>query len=138
MSDRGALIDGGLQVLKREGPHGLLSASRQYLNARRQLRRTNSVGSVRLRGRVIVLNSGRISIGDHVRLNGAIYPIQLSAFHGGRLDIAAGTFLNYGCDISAVKHVSIGARCNIGQFAIIIDSHYHDLYDHSAPGARRR
>ncbi|MCC7363131.1 MAG: acyltransferase [Dehalococcoidia bacterium] len=131
---RATALAGGRRVLRSEGPGGLVRSGWQYLNAVRQLRRANRLGIARLRGRVIVQNRGYLAIGNRVRLNGAVYPIQLSVFGRGRLEIEDQVFINYGCDISAVESVTIGRGSNIGQFAIVIDCDYHDLYDHTAPG----
>jgi acetyltransferase-like isoleucine patch superfamily enzyme len=129
-----AAFDGGRRVLRRDGPAALAHSTLDFLNARWQLRSADRVGTVRLRGRASVTNKGEMRFGDQLRLWGTAVPLLFSTRPGGLLEIEDGTFVNYGADISAVDHVRVGRRCNIGQYAIIIDSDYHDLLDHGAPG----
>jgi maltose O-acetyltransferase len=90
---------------------------------------------VRLQGKAIVTNHGSIVIGDRVRLQGTIIPIELVAF-GGALTIGEGTYINYGTNISTTESVTIGRNCAIGQYAIIMDDDYHAVDDHQQPGKR--
>lgn len=135
MTTAASMLTGSRRVLARDGLLALALSARDHLNARLQLRRASRVGSVRLRGRALVKNDGRMVFGDRLRLWGNVVPLQFTCFRGGRLEIGEGTFINHGSDISAATSVTIGGNCNIGQFAIIIDSDFHDLYDHQAPGA---
>jgi len=128
------LLQGGKREFRRRGVRGVVTSIRELANARWQLRRATRVGTVRLRGRALVSNRGTLVFGDRVRLNGHVYPLQFTCHRGGELHIGEGTFINYGSDISAMTAVSIGRNCNIGQFAIIIDSDYHDLRNHHLPG----
>ena len=107
----------------------------QVLRARWQLRRCDVVPlNVRLRGRVKVENYGRIEIGDRVRIEGVMLPVEMVAWKGARLSIGSGTYLNYGVSLSAHREVTIGENCLIGNYAVVMDSDYHDLYDRSRPG----
>jgi maltose O-acetyltransferase len=44
---------------------------------------------------------------------------------GGRLEIGARTFVNYGCSIAATQLVRIGQDCKIGKHSILIDNNFH-------------
>jgi maltose O-acetyltransferase len=77
---------------------------------------------------------GRIKIGEKVRLEGRTVPIELVAYRDAELSIGDGTFINYGASISAHRWVSIGERCLVGNYVVIMDSDYHDLLDHTQPG----
>ncbi len=118
----------------RDGAKGLPGAALQMLRARWALRRATEAGAVRLRGRVAVVNRGRLAVGDGVRLDGTTVRLELMCFAGAELTIGDGTYVNYGSNISAVRSVKIGSNCMIGQYAIIMDSDYHDALDHTAPG----
>ncbi|MGE5594540.1 MAG: acyltransferase [Hyphomicrobiales bacterium] len=134
MSGFGVVVDGTRRVLRRDGPGAVWMSFVHFMNGRRQLRGATEVGAVRLKGRAVVHNRGVMRFGDRIRLNGSVFPLQFTCGPGGCLEIGDGTFINYGCDISASRYVSIGRRCNIGQFAIIIDDDYHDIDNHMAPG----
>jgi maltose O-acetyltransferase len=114
---------------------GSLRKLLQALHAQWQLRACDAVPlTVTLDGRVVVKNLGRIEIGDRVRFDAQIVPTQLSTEVGGKLSIGARTYLNYGVSIGVQQEVAIGAGCLIGQYAIIMDSDYHDLVTRAAPG----
>jgi len=100
------------------------------LNARLRLRgATVAPRSVRLWGRVRLDGGGEVVLGERVRIAGATVRTELIAQPGGRIEIGAGTFLNYGTSISAHGLVSIGCECQIGQYAIINDNDYHTIED---------
>ncbi len=108
---------------------------RDALRAQWQLRACDAVPlTVTLDGRVLVKNLGRIEIGERVRFDARIVPTQLSTEAGGKLSIGERTYLNYGAAIGVQQEVAIGADCLIGQYAIIMDSDYHDLLTRAAPG----
>jgi acetyltransferase-like isoleucine patch superfamily enzyme len=82
---------------------------------------------VRLWGKAIVQNQGRLIIRERARLDGRIVPLEFSVGSDGFLEIGAGTFINYGCSIAASKQVVIGPNCNIGTYVIIMDNDFHHL-----------
>jgi maltose O-acetyltransferase len=118
------------RFLRRRGLRSFLRSATQHLNARWWLRGATRVGTVRLRGRAHVENRGRLVFGDRVRLDGRSVRLDFGVGAGGTLEVGEGTFINYGSDISALRSVRIGRRCDIGQYAIIIDSNYHRVDDH--------
>jgi maltose O-acetyltransferase len=89
--------------------------------------------TVRCWGRVRVTNQGEIFLGDRVRIEGRTVPVELVAWRGARLEIGAGTYLNYGASVSAHRSVSIGSECLIGNYTVIMDSDYHGLRDRDQP-----
>ncbi len=101
----------------------------QLLNAQIRLRRARVPISVRLLGRARAFGKGQIVFGDRVRLIGTTVPVEFVAHRGGRIEVGAGTFINYGVSVSAHELVSLGRDCNIGQYAIINDNDYHDIED---------
>lgn len=106
-------------------------AIRAVAQARLRLRGATRLPlSVRLTGRARVENSGgRLEFGERVNIIGQIVPVEFAVHKGGRISIGDGTFINYGVSISAHELVSIGERCQIGQYTIIQDNDYHDLVD---------
>jgi len=107
----------------------------QVLRAQQQLRRCTSVPiSVRVRGRVFVENHGEMLIGERVRIDGRMNPVEIVAWKGSRLSIGDGTFLNYGTSLSAHEEVSIGHDCLIGNYVTIMDNDYHDVSDRNSLG----
>lgn len=82
---------------------------------------------VRLWGRAVVKNQGMLRIGNRVRIEGRIVPLELGTGEQGTLEIGDGTFINYGTSISALRSVRIGPHCNIGTYVIIMDNDFHRL-----------
>lgn len=127
-------LDDLMRMTQDDGIRTTLSKAIQVLRGRWYLRNTQS-GLVRVRGRVKVTNRGMIRLGDRLRLDGTLVPIELVSF-GGRLTVGDGTYINYGTNISSTCAVTIGKNCLIGQYSIIMDDDYHAVDDHSKPGLR--
>jgi acetyltransferase-like isoleucine patch superfamily enzyme len=109
-------------------PRQLWSDGRAVVTARWYLRRASSVGSrVRLRGRPIVVNQGRMLIGSRVQLVSTAAKLELVTLPGGTLDVGERTLINYGGSIAAAESIRIGARCLIGTHAIIMDNDFHRI-----------
>lgn len=126
------------QLLRRRGPRGFLRALLSHLRARWYLRRATRVGAVRLHGRALVTNwGGDLRFEDGVRLDGGTVRLEFVCFPRARLQVGAGTYINYGSTFSASERVEIGRNCVIGQYAIVMDNDYHDVEDHRALGASR-
>jgi maltose O-acetyltransferase len=101
---------------------------RAVVAARWYLRRATKVGTrVRLRGRPLVTNHGRMIIGSRVQLVSTAAKLELVAMRGGTLEIGERTLVNYGGSIAAAESVRIGARCLIGTHAIIMDNDFHRI-----------
>ena len=111
------------------------SESWSGVKARWYLRCANLLGSdVHVWGRLVAQNKGgEMNIGDQVRISSTIAKTEIVAEKNGLLEIGDGTFINYGCSISANKHVRIGKDCHIGTYSIIMDNDFH----HVDPERRR-
>jgi acetyltransferase-like isoleucine patch superfamily enzyme len=102
------------------------------LNARCQLRTAEFRGRrVTLRGRAVIHNQGRISLGDRVRLVSTVATLELATLPDGHLEIGNNVFINYGCSLAAAKHVKIGDDCLIGSHVMIMDCDFHRVEDKS-------
>lgn len=109
------------------------------VTARVALRGVDEVGhGVRCRGRPRIENLGFMSIGDHVELISLnIVPVELGTWPGATLRIGKDTKFNYGASVGCAGSISIGERCLIGPYSMIIDSEFHELHDRSKhPPAR--
>lgn len=104
------------------------SDARSVLAARWYLRHADVVGPrVRVRGRPVVNNWGRMVVGDRTQLVSTIATLELVTMKGGTLEIGPRTLLNYGGSIAAHERITIGERCLIGTHAIIIDNDFHRI-----------
>lgn len=100
------------------------------LNARVQLRGAEFRGNrVTLRGRAVITNEGRITLGDRVRLVSTVATLELSTLPGGHLEIGDNVFINYGCSLASSNHVKIGNNCLIGSHVTIMDTDFHRVED---------
>ena len=98
------------------------------LRARWYLRQATIIGpKVRLWGRPSIQNRGKMVIGERVRLVSTVAMLELVCGNNAQLSIGSGTFINYGCSIGATQSISIGSKCTIGTYAIIIDNNFHHL-----------
>jgi maltose O-acetyltransferase len=99
---------------------------RAVVNARWALRHADQLGArVRLRGRPAVTNEGRMVIGERVQLISTIATLELATERTGVLEIGARSLINFGCSLVATELVSIGQRCHIGPYTILLDNDYH-------------
>lgn len=84
---------------------------------------------VRCFGRPRIDNAGTMRIGRNSLLRSVIVPVELTCGEGATLDIGEDCFINYGVSIGCTKQVTIGDRCRIGPYTMIIDTPFHDAYD---------
>ena len=99
---------------------------RSVVNARWSLRGADQVGTrVRLRGRPIVRNAGRMIIGERVQLLSTVATLELVTEEDGLLEIGDRTLVNFGCSLVATQHVRIGPRCHVGPYTMVLDNDYH-------------
>jgi acetyltransferase-like isoleucine patch superfamily enzyme len=96
-----------------------------HLRARRQLRGAEIAPRVRLWGRVHMRNQGVFRVGARTRLIATVTPLELMIGPEGRLEIGERVYINYGTSIGASLAVTIGDRCNIGSYVIILDNNQH-------------
>jgi len=76
-----------------------------------------------------VVNDGTMRIGRNTLLRSILVPVELTCSDGALLEIGKDCFINYGVSIGCTKHISIGDRCRIGPYSMIIDTPFHDVYD---------
>lgn len=110
---------------------GKLPLAREVALGRLYLRRCARGPYVRVVGRPFlrIAPTGRIELGERVRIISEITRAELAVGPGARLVIGARTFLNYGCSLGATQLIQIGERCLVGNYVNIIDNNFHDLYD---------
>ena len=107
-------------------PRYVWDNGRAVLNARWTLRHADHVGTrVRLRGRPVVRNLGRMIIGERVQLISTIATLELVSDVGGLLEIGKRTLVNFGCSLVATDLVRIGADCHIGPYTMMLDNDFH-------------
>ena len=100
------------------------------LNARYRLRGATSLGRrVTLRGRPKVVNQGRMTIGDHARLDSTVATLELVSLSTGHLEIGNDVFINYGSSLVSSAHVKIGDGCLIGTHVMVMDCDFHRVED---------
>jgi acetyltransferase-like isoleucine patch superfamily enzyme len=82
---------------------------------------------VRIWGTPKITAAGRLIIGDRTRFASTLAPVELVADRDGVLDIGAGTFINFGCNIAATKRITIGPNCNVGPYCMLLDNAFHHV-----------
>ncbi len=98
------------------------------LPAKWYLRSAERLGSkVRVWGRPWVNNSGRLLIGDRVRIVSTIARVELAVGPDGCLDIGENVYINCGCSFGATMSIRIGANCSIGSHATLMDNDFHGI-----------
>jgi acetyltransferase-like isoleucine patch superfamily enzyme len=94
------------------------------------LRDADRVGHrVRVSGRVVVHNLGRVEIGDDVALSGDPELTHLATGVAGTLVVGPGARVGSGCGICAHDRVEIGAETVIGELCSILDTSFHGVSD---------
>jgi acetyltransferase-like isoleucine patch superfamily enzyme len=100
------------------------------LNARVRLRSAQHVGRrVTLRGKPVISNEGRLTIGERVRLVSTVATLELATLPSGHLEIGNNVFINYGSSLVASNHVKIGNDAMIGTHVMIMDCDFHRVED---------
>ncbi len=109
---------------------GRLALIGPALNARIRLRRATRLGKrITLRGRPKVVNQGRMTFGERVRLDSTVATLELVTLPGGHLEIGNNVFINYGTSLVASTHVKIGNDCLIGTHVMVMDCDFHRVED---------
>lgn len=94
----------------------------------------NKVGKmVFTKGRPQIKNKGTLIIGNYNSFWSNISDTRLSAQPGGYLQIGDYNYIN-GAIISASARVILGNNIKIGPQTMIMDSDFHDIYDHNKEG----
>ena len=74
-----------------------------------------------------MVNSGRMLIGDRVRIRSIVATVELVADERALLEIGESTFINFGTTIAATERVRIGRDCHIGPYCMLMDNAYHTI-----------
>lgn len=85
------------------------------------------------KGRPQIKNKGTLIIGNYNSFWSNISDTRLSAQPGGYLQIGDYNYIN-GAIISASSRVILGNNIKIGPQTMIMDSDFHDIYDHNKEG----
>lgn len=109
-------------------PIHLLRQAQAVVQARWTFRSVDSLGPrVRVWGRPRAENSGTMIIGERVRVSSGFARVEFVSEPGGVLQIGARTFVNFGTTMAATLQITIGERCNIGPFCMLMDNAYHEM-----------
>lgn len=100
---------------------------------RSALRRCDRVGrGVQLVGAPYVENLGRIEIGDDVRLHSRPVISHLVTGPRGIIEIGCAVVIGHGAAIAAHARIQIGDGAQIGPFAMLMDTDFHEAGNHAA------
>lgn len=99
---------------------------RELALARVYLRHATEVQSgVRTLGMPRIENLGALHIGKNTLLRSINVPVELAVGPGATLRIGAQCSINYGVSIGCTGSVSIGERCRLGPYVMVVDSQFH-------------
>ena len=102
----------------------------RLISAKWYLRNCTSVGKmVSVNQKPLLVNQGRIYLGDEVRIWSNIQQSKIFVEKGALLTIGTNSRIN-GVHISASQHIEIGNNVRIAPYTIIIDNDYHKIEDH--------
>jgi acetyltransferase-like isoleucine patch superfamily enzyme len=87
---------------------------------------------VRVVGRPLIENKGKLIFGPRCVLRSIVAPVQLTVGPAGTMTFGADTHINSGTTMCAVDHVELGERVEVGPHVTIYDTNFHDLYDRNA------
>lgn len=76
-------------------------------------------------GTLWIHGGGTVRIGNRVRFNAAVAPIELHTFDGAELVIGDDVCVNGGVSIEAHRSITIGEGVVLEAFCKIIDNHFH-------------
>ena len=100
------------------------------VNARLRLRTATRRGrKVTLWGRPKLVNKGRMTFGERVRLVSNVATLELVSLEEGHLEIGNNVFINYGSSLVAAAHVRVGDDCLIGTHVMVMDCDFHRVED---------
>jgi acetyltransferase-like isoleucine patch superfamily enzyme len=95
------------------------------------LRQATSLGvGIRILGRPpVIRNAGTLTLGNDVKLEAPIRPIFFHVFGGAELTLGEQVAVNEGARFECTRAIRVGDRVRIGFGAVLIDNHFHDVYD---------
>lgn len=110
--------------------------SRSFLGTRFALRKCDEIGNrISLDGTPDIHNLGFMSIGSGVGIKSSPTVSHLITSPGGSLRIQDAVRIGHGASISANSSITIEKGAQIGPFAIIIDTDFHEVGEHDALGS---
>jgi acetyltransferase-like isoleucine patch superfamily enzyme/acyl carrier protein len=113
-----------------------LRRSRQSLWTRFALRKCDEIGDrISLDGTPDIHNLGFISIGSGVGIKSSPTVSHLITSPAGSLRIQDEVRIGHGASISASSSITIEKGAQIGPFAIVIDTDFHEVGEHDSSGA---
>lgn len=99
-----------------------------HLKGRYEFRSARDFGMrSRVKGRTDVNNHGTLMVGERVQFEGTIVPISIFVGTDATMEIGDRCYFNYGCSISSMKQVVIGADSYFGTYVSITDNAFHEL-----------
>jgi serine acetyltransferase len=106
--------------------------------ARLYLRMADEVApDVRVLGRPLVRNEGRLTFGPGAVLRSIVAPIEIYVGPQATMTVGKGTHLNSGGTFAAMSRVELGERVEVAPYVSIYDTSFHALYERTrAPDPR--
>lgn len=74
-----------------------------------------------------VLGTGRVELGDDVRLDGRLAPIELRASGNAVVRLGAGCVVHGGASLEAEARVELGPRCVLHPWVKVMDNNFHPV-----------
>lgn len=81
------------------------------------------VNSIRNKLQIILKDTGRVSVGKFLMVDG---PLYIKVEQEGSISIGDNTFFNHNCSITCITQITIGTKCNIANNVVIVD-HDHKI-----------
>jgi tetrahydrodipicolinate N-succinyltransferase len=107
-----------------------LSYTYDIARAQLYLRQADELASdVRVLGRPIVRNHGRLTVGRGVVLRSIVAPIEIFVGPDATMVVGEGTHLNSGGTYTAMARMEIGERVEVAPYVSVYDTAFHSLYE---------
>jgi acetyltransferase-like isoleucine patch superfamily enzyme len=109
-----------------------ISRARLYLHAADEV-----APDVRVLGRPLVRNYGRLTFGPGAVLRSIVAPIEIYVGPQGTMIVGKGSHLNSGGTYTAMSRIEIGERVEVAPYVSVYDTSFHALYERTrAPDPR--
>jgi tetrahydrodipicolinate N-succinyltransferase len=109
-----------------------ISRARLYLHAADEV-----APDVRVLGRPLVRNDGRLTFGPGAVLRSIVAPIEIYVGPQGTMVVGQGSHLNSGGTYTAMSRIEIGERVEVAPYVSVYDTSFHALYERTrAPDPR--